>query len=75
MASDKINSETTIDKTEQEITWSSKQRVRSDSDRRSGADRRQMTGRAITVPDRRSGTDRRKVRLTITGRALGAKQK
>lgn len=61
---------------EDEVTWSSKKRVRSGQDRRSGEDRRQMTSRAITVPDmrsgleRRSGHDRRKVRLVITGRAI-----
>lgn len=56
------------------ISWTSHQVERSESDRRSGRDRRSLSGRMITVPDmrsgldRRSGKDRRKVRLTITGR-------
>ncbi len=60
----------------QEVTWSSRQGVRQDSERRSGQDRRSMGGRCITVPDMRSGFDRRsgkskgKVRLIITGRAM-----
>jgi len=64
------------DLAEEDVTWSSKKRVRSGKDRRAGSDRRQMTSRAITVPDmrsgieRRSGQDRRKVRLVITGRAI-----
>lgn len=73
MADDDISTES-ID--EEQVTWSSKKRVRSKQDRRSGDDRRQMGSRAITVPDmrsgieRRSGADRRKVRLVITGRAI-----
>lgn len=62
--------------TEEKVTWSSRKKMRSALDRRSGGERRQMSGRKITVPDmrsgldRRSGEDRRKVRLTITGRAM-----
>ncbi|WP_444997685.1 hypothetical protein [Aliikangiella sp. IMCC44359] len=58
------------------VTWTSQKKdERKESERRSGEDRRQMSGRTITVPDmrqgeRRSGKDRRKVRLTITGRAM-----
>ncbi len=68
--------EMSADLIEDDVTWSSKKRVRSGKDRRTGGDRRQMTSRAITVPDmrsgidRRSGEDRRKVRLVITGRAI-----
>jgi len=59
-----------------EIEWSSVAIDRRDGDRRSGIDRRQVSGRSITVPDMRSGIDRRQqdrrktVRLTITGRAI-----
>jgi hypothetical protein len=60
-----------------EVQWSSEQKVRSNDDRRSGSERRQYSGRSITVPDMRAGSDRRsggerrmKVRLTITGRAI-----
>ncbi|TQV84904.1 hypothetical protein [Aliikangiella coralliicola] len=72
MAADDLSS----DLLEEEVTWSSRKRVRGGGDRRTGNDRRQLSGRAITVPDmrsgydRRSGKDRRKVRLTITGRAM-----
>ena len=72
MAKDDMNTE----QLEDDVTWSSRKRVRSGKDRRSGQDRRQMSGRLITVPDmrsgidRRSGQDRRKVRLVITGRAM-----
>ncbi len=62
---------------EDSVTWTSRKAdERDEEDRRSGQDRRQMSGRTITVPDmrsgidRRTGEDRRKVRLTITGRAL-----
>ena len=46
-------------------------------DRRSGVDRREVNGRAVTVPDVQSNSDRRaddrrRVRLTITGRAMDA---
>ena len=60
-----------------EVVWSSEQQIQGSDDRRIGIDRRQYTGRCITVPDmraradRRSGKDRRnKLRLTITGRAM-----
>ncbi len=66
----------TINSTE-EVIWSSEHSIRGSDDRRSGIDRRQYTGRSITVPDMRAGGDRRhgsdrrgKVRLTITGRAM-----
>ncbi len=64
------------DSQDDQVTWSSNMQARSDKDRRSGNDRRQLSGRVITVPDmrsgleRRSGEDRRKVRLVITGRAI-----
>ncbi|MET1254131.1 hypothetical protein [Aliikangiella maris] len=70
------NDDSEKDLSSDKVTWTSQKRVdRSAIDRRSGEDRRQMTGRTITVPDmrqgeRRSGKDRRKVRLTITGRAM-----
>ena len=61
----------------EEVTWSSEHQIRGSDDRRSGIDRRQYSGRSITVPDMRAGADRRsgkerrnKVRLTITGRAM-----
>jgi hypothetical protein len=64
-------------KDQDEVKWSTVAVDRRSEDRRSGIDRRQLKGRAITVPDmrsgidRRSGQDRRKtVRLTITGRAI-----
>ncbi len=64
-------------KLKEEVLWSSEHKLRRDSDRREGIDRRQYQGRSITVPDMRSGSDRRsgkdrreKVRLTITGRAM-----
>ncbi|MGX5174625.1 hypothetical protein ACUR5C_11450 [Aliikangiella sp. IMCC44653] len=64
-------------KPEDKVTWTSEKIAeRSGEDRRTGEDRRQLSGRAITVPDmrsgidRRTGEDRRKVRLTITGRAI-----
>jgi len=60
-----------------EVIWSSRYQTRSAKERRSGLDRRKMSGRAITVPDMRSGIDRRSgqdrrntKRLTITGRAI-----
>ncbi|WP_196137254.1 hypothetical protein [Aliikangiella sp. G2MR2-5] len=65
-----------IDSLEDEVLWTSRKKARSGKDRRSGVDRRQLSGRMITVPDmrsgidRRSGEDRRKVRLVITGRAM-----
>jgi len=67
MSEDKINQYSTSDP---DVTWSSEKTVKPVVERRSGVDRRKMTGRAITVPDRRSGADRRKIRLTITGRPL-----
>ena len=76
MAADKIKPESPIRENEQEVTWSSRQRMRNSEDRRAGQDRRRLSGRTITVPDmrngidRRSGTDRRKVKLIITGRAM-----
>jgi len=61
----------------EEVIWSSEHQIRGADDRRSGGDRRQYSGRSITVPDMRAGADRRsgndrrnKVRLTITGRAM-----
>ena len=63
---------------EQEVSWSSRHRSRNKTDRRSNADRREMSGRAITVPDmrfsldRRNTSERRKVHLVITGRAIDA---
>jgi hypothetical protein len=61
----------------EEVIWSSEHQIKGADERRSGIDRRQYSGRSITVPDmraganRRSGKDRRnKVRLTITGRAM-----
>ncbi|MCO7223628.1 hypothetical protein [Pleionea sp. CnH1-48] len=64
----------------EEVQWTDMafdERRFDDDDRRSGIDRRQVRGQAMTIPDmrmgteRRSGTDRRKmVRLTITGRAI-----
>ncbi len=70
------NSEYDQDTVEEKVTWSSRKKMRRNVDRRASSDRRQMSGRKITVPDmrsgldRRSGDDRRKVRLTITGRAM-----
>ncbi len=62
---------------QEEVEWTSVAVERREDDRRSGIDRRQVSGRSITVPDMRSGFDRRsgedrrkKVRLTITGRAI-----
>jgi len=72
MATDDLKSDV---KEEQGVTWTSRQRVRSNNERRS-QDRREFSGRVITVPDMRSGSDRRngnerrKVRLVITGRAI-----
>lgn len=72
MASDDKKSNQTAEKNP---VWSSTLQVRQSQDRRSNIDRREVSGRAITVPDlrsnkdRRSGNDRRKVTLTITGRA------
>ena len=61
----------------EEVIWSSEHQMRSSDDRRTGIDRRQCSGRSITVPDMRAGVDRRagadrreKVRITITGRAI-----
>ncbi len=61
----------------EEVIWSSEHQIRGTDERRSGIDRRQYSGRCITVPDMRAGADRRsgndrrnKVRLTITGRAI-----
>lgn len=61
----------------EEVVWSSEHQIRGADDRRSDIDRRQYSGRCITVPDMRAGADRRsgndrrnKVRLTITGRAM-----
>ena len=61
----------------EEIQWSSEKQIRGSEDRRSSIDRRQYSGRGITVPDMRTGSDRRsgserrgKVRLTITGRVM-----
>ena len=60
-----------------EVVWSSEQQIRGSDDRRICIERRQYSGRCITVPDMRAGVDRRsgkerrnKVRLTITGRAM-----
>lgn len=60
-----------------DVQWSSEQKANGSDERRAGMDRRQYTGRSITVPDMRKGMDRRlgtptkgKVRLTITGRAM-----
>ena len=62
------------------VEWSSDCQVNQSSDRRSfdrrdGADRRQHSGRSISVPDmrladRRMVGERRKVRIMITGRAM-----
>ena len=65
------------DVTERDVEWTDVAADRRFQERRSGFDRRQVQGRAITVPDMRSGSDRRKgaerrktIRLTITGRAI-----
>lgn len=77
---DPIDSGISDRKPKERVEWSTEYQVhnsdeRRSFDRRDGSERRQHTGRSITVPDmrksdRRMAGERRKVRLTITGRAM-----